>query len=518
MALTVLMSSCGGSSGCNGSFDEFGNFQAGVCPSPGPGIGFKLVNIVIGAGTPVGPTPTVAATPTPPRRTTPTATPSLVPQAQSTTVVIGQQALFNADALYTKHTRVVVLNITNSSQTLWTTMDVVGINVLQPPQPPPNGGIYNALSAGCACIDASSGGISAPPVSVGVEPTPAAGCPVCPTAIPTATSTPRGHAGMEVRAAPIRSDTARVNGVLLWTFQAASPIVSQLRASSDGNLYFLTRDGNLHAVDANGRERWSRAATGQSIAVGPDGTVYALRIDGKLEAQSPIGKPLWIMNVASSAGPLAASSSAVYFQEDRLVFGASSPGVVLWRANAPDEITSAAIADDGSIIAATNGGDAIAIAPDGSHRWSFAPAAGFAGDIAIRDGVVYLGSGSGRVYAVNASSGAQEWSYNTAAPIAIGPVLNAAGPIFFGSDVIYALNSDGSLAWTKSLASPATRPLAADGEGGVLAPLDDDVSAILNSDGSVKWATKSFGAMERAVVSPSGILYVATQGTIYAVR
>jgi hypothetical protein len=34
----------------------------------------------------------------------------------------------------------------------------------------------------------------------------------------------------------------------------------------------------------------------------------------------------------------------------------------------------------------------------------------------------------------------------------------------------------------------------------------------------MKWATRSFGPVDRAIVSPSGILYIATQGTIYAVK
>src|ERR1700735_4404946 len=75
VAATLLMSSCGGSSGCEGSFDEFGDFLAGVCPTPGPGIGFSIETIVIGNGTPIRPSPTPSPTPTGERtrRDTPTA-------------------------------------------------------------------------------------------------------------------------------------------------------------------------------------------------------------------------------------------------------------------------------------------------------------------------------------------------------------------------------------------------------------------------------------------------------------
>jgi outer membrane protein assembly factor BamB len=519
VAVTLLMSSCGGGGGgCEGSYDEFGNFVAGLCPSPGAEPGFNLETIVIGAGTPLPSTPTPSPTPTGGhvKSPTPTATQTLVPQAGPTTAVMGQQVPFNASGLFVKGAKMYVADITNRSSTLWTSSDK---NVLAPPAPPPMGGIYSALTPGCACADASSGGVSADPVSVGVvanasQPTPV--CPLCPTAAPTAT--PTGHAAATAQIPPAQSDTARINGVLQWTFQGVSPIASRLAPASDGNLYFLTLDGNLHALNGKGRERWSRRAAGKSIAVSPGAVVYALGSDGALQALSAIGKPLWNMSAGSGFGPLAASSSAVYFQEDRTLAAASSPGVVQWRAAAPDEITSAAIADDGTIIAAANGASVIAIASDGSRRWSFAPQGGFAGEIAVRGNRVYLGSGSGRLYALDASNGAAQWTYDSAAAVAAGPVLNAAGPIFFGSDAVYALNSDGSLAWSKTLATGVSSPLAADREGGVLAPLDDDIAAMLNSDGSLKWATRSFGPVERATVSPSGVLYVATRGTIYAVK
>ena len=550
VAFTVLMSSCGGGgSDCTGSFDQFGNFQAGVCPSPAPGPGFAIQTIVIGAGappvqtptpgptatkTPIGRTPTPAATPVsiptlplPPTSTpsptttfkvrTPTPTPTLIPQAGSTTAMAGDQVFFQAEGFFKKGSRQALIDITNSSSTLWTSSNTTS---LAPPQPPPNGGIYQALQQGCSCIDASSGGTSAAPVSVGVFPVGGAPspCPVCPTFAATPTSTPKGHGVVTTDVEREPTDTARISGVLQWTLQTASPIISPLRASSDGNLYFLTLDGNLHALDAKGHERWSRGASGTSIAVSPDGTVYALGADGSLEALSPIGKPLWNIKVASAVGPLAASSSAVYFQEDRQLFAATSSGATQWRAGVADEITSAAITDDGGIIAATLGASVTAINSDGSRRWRFAPTGGFAGEIAVRGNLVYLGSGSGRLYAIDASTGSQQWTYDSSAAIGAGPVLNTAGPIFFGSDAIYALNSDGSLSWSKALAKAASSPMASDGEGGVMAPLDDDINAMLNSDGSVKWATRSFGPVERAIVSPSGVLYVARQGTIYAVK
>src|SRR5271166_2915044 len=105
VAGTLLMSSCGGgSSGCFGTYDAFGNFISGVCPSPGPQAGFNLEMIVIGAGPPVTATPSPAVTPTGHPKLTPTATPTLEPQAGPTAAVVGQPqgVPFHASGLFVK--------------------------------------------------------------------------------------------------------------------------------------------------------------------------------------------------------------------------------------------------------------------------------------------------------------------------------------------------------------------------------------------------------------------------------
>ena len=517
---TLLMSSCGGSSGCQGSFDEFGNFLPGVCPTPGPHVGFSIETIVIGNGTPIPATPTPSPTPTggKVRSPTPTATQTLVAQASPTAVTVGNQVGFNASAELVHGFKTMVEDITTRGSTLWTSSNN---DILQPPGSAAMGGIYTGVTSGCACIDASSGGISADPVSVSVAnvaatPPP---CPVCPTIVPTATATARGHTPFEGSLQPPPAPSARINGVLQWTFQAVSPITSQLVPAPDGSLYFITADGNLHNLDAKGRERWSRPATGAGLAVSPDAIVYALGIDGTLIAQSAIGKPQWRIEAAPGFGPLAASSSAVYFQEDRqLIAAAAASGAVLWRSSAPIDLTTAAISDDGTIIVAADSGSIAAFASDGKPGWIFTPEGGFAGAIATRAGVAYVGSGTGRLYALDVSSGTVQWTHDSVAAIGGGPVLNEAGPIFFGSDAIYALNADGSMAWSKPLTKAVSSPLASDGAGGLFASFDNGVSAMLDTDGVLKWTSGSFGRVERAVVSPSGILYVESQGTIYAVK
>ena len=58
------------------------------------------------------------------------------------------------------------------------------------------------------------------------------------------------------------------------------------------------------------------------------------------------------------------------------------------------------------------------------------------------DGVVYVGSEDGNVYALNAGSGVQLWNYTTGCPVFSSPAV-VDGVVYVGSfDVkVYALNA-----------------------------------------------------------------------------
>ena len=66
------------------------------------------------------------------------------------------------------------------------------------------------------------------------------------------------------------------------------------------------------------------------------------------------------------------------------------------------------------------------------------------------DGVVYVGSNNGNVYALNASTGALLWSYATGAYVSSSPAV-ANRVVYVGSadNSVYALNaSTGALLWS----------------------------------------------------------------------
>ena len=67
---------------------------------------------------------------------------------------------------------------------------------------------------------------------------------------------------------------------------------------------------------------------------------------------------------------------------------------------------------------------------------------------AVANGVVYIGSFDHNVYALNASTGAKLWSFTTGDQVESSPTV-ANGVVYIGSDALYALNaSTGAKLWS----------------------------------------------------------------------
>ena len=112
------------------------------------------------------------------------------------------------------------------------------------------------------------------------------------------------------------------------------------------------------------------------------------------------------------------------------------------------------------------------------RKWSYYFNRGVDSSPAVANGVVYVGSDDNNVYALNASTGAKLWSYNTGGFIGDSSPALANGVVYVGSadDNVYALNaSTGATLWSYTTGSAvASSPAVANGvlyvgslEGGV---------------------------------------------------
>ncbi len=494
--LGAIFLSCSGGSGSS---------AATATPSPG----FKLQSLVISTGAPPSPTATITPSTTPKKKTpTPTLTPR--PAATSTTVTTNP-VQFNAIGTFTKKKKkkTEFVDLTTAPLTIWTSRDP---GILIPPNPGPDGGNYTIGLPGCTCVQASNSGVSSQIVSVGVL----VDVGTC-TASPCPISTPVVRKGVPRAESTGAASAADSAGILMWSFDAGAELRGRIATGSDGSIYFITRDNILHGIDSSGKTIMYRQAEGLAPVVLANGTVIAMSSASQLAAIDPDGTPRWQLEVGAAQGPLAATDSTIYVSAGSDLLSVNVAGSLNWRVSV-GSVTSATTTPDG-VVVASPGGAVTLLASDGAVVWKFTPAGGFSGSVAYADEVVYAGSLSGELYAIDGRAGTPIWHVSTAGPVVAGPAVSASGTIFFGSDAIYGVLADGQLRWTQTAVKPDRGGLSAVNFDDVFDAATGGLGAMLGSEGNYLWTSRSFGTITTTAVSPSGTLYIGnSNGRIFAIR
>ena len=502
--LGVTLASCGGGKGCFGTFNSKGIFVAGLCPtaSPSPAFALAAINICQGPPPPT-PTPTASGVPTP----TPTA---CSPMATSTAVSgSGVSINFNAQGILVRGNQTTFTDITNAISTLWTSNNNPpgGAQVLQPPTSS-HGGQYTGLNDGCACINATSSGITSRPITVGVGVS-SGSCPQCATVTPTPAA-----AVAQISSADGQSNSS---ATVLWTFNANAPVAGPIVSGPDGSADFITSDRMLHSIDTTGHQVFDRPAGGLAAAVASDGTIFAQGTTSWIYGLDNRGRPKWKAQVGTGNGPLAADSTAVYASENGNLI-ALSDGETSW--SLPVGNPTRGVIIPGGVAVASNGGDLAAATANGSWLWNFAPAGGFRGELAVANGVVYAGSATGGIYALDAGTGSVIWRVPSSAAVTSGPSVSGTGLVFFGSDALYAVDSNGTVQWSSKSLVPLPRAIAALSSGAVFDAIEVAASSMmLDLGGNVEWTARDLGTVVQVSAGPSGSVYVASSdGNVRALK
>jgi len=209
------------------------------------------------------------------------------------------------------------------------------------------------------------------------------------------------------------------NGTEKWRYQTGQWMTSAPAIGSDGTIFFGSTDTYIYAVNPNGTLRW-RYKTGDyvmgSASIAADGTVYIASWDGYLYALNPHnGSLVWRCRIGdgSKVNPSIGPDGTIYIGGKDL-YAILPNGTLRWTfvldSNSFVTWSSPAISADGIIYFGTNigdgqGGDFIAVNPNGTERWrqrianwwvDSSPAIG-------EDGTVYIGcvyeGGIGYLYA-----------------------------------------------------------------------------------------------------------------------
>ena len=154
-------------------------------------------------------------------------------------------------------------------------------------------------------------------------------------------------------------------------------------------------------------------------------------------------------------------------------------------------------------------------------RWSYTTGFLVTSSPAVANGVVYVGSFDGNVYALNASTGALLWSYATGNAVDSSPAV-ANGVVYIGSsdNNVYALNaSTGVLLWSHTTGGAVeSSPAVANGVVYV-GSYDGNVYALNASTGAKLWSYTTGGSVFSSPAVANGVVYVGSDdGTVYALN
>ncbi len=160
---------------------------------------------------------------------------------------------------------------------------------------------------------------------------------------------------------------------------------------------------------------------------------------------------------------------------------------------------------------------------DGTMNWSFPLDECSNPGVAISpSGILYLGTDTGSFYAIK-PDGLEKWSIqltgsNTESGITIAPAVAEDGTIYtVASDILYALNSDGSVKWELALESNVEQysSFALDDDGTIYFGTSNGFLYAVNPDGSKKWAFDSSSLYSDGTFSIQGGPVINGDGTIF---
>jgi outer membrane protein assembly factor BamB len=176
--------------------------------------------------------------------------------------------------------------------------------------------------------------------------------------------------------------------------------------------------------------------------------------------------------------------------------------------------TSSAVTDGRVYVSSVDGKVYCLDAATGAHLWNHTTGIMFSSP-AVADGRVYVGSHDNKVYCLDAASGALIWNYTTGGAVRSSPAV-ANSKVYVGSDdnKTYALNAaTGTLIWNYTTGGLIGYSSPAVADGKVYIGSTDNKAYCLNAaDGAFIWSYKSSASLGY-YYSPAvanGVVYIGS--------
>jgi outer membrane protein assembly factor BamB len=252
-----------------------------------------------------------------------------------------------------------------------------------------------------------------------------------------------------------------------WGFESGDLYTSSPLLAG-GTLFFGSGDGHLYAVDPrSGKPRW-RFATGGRVRSSPavaDGRLFVGSADGTLYALDVAsGRELWRFDTEGhalesatfgfdrrtiQASPAVADGRVFIGSRDGFLYAVdAATGRQLWRVDHSMSWVNTSPAVAGGLVFAGSSDERFLQAVDagtGRERWRLPTERPVWSSPAVAGDMVYVGDGSGTVYAVDRASGKERWRYKAGRRIFSSPTV-AGGVLYVGNDDggVYAIRGAGA--------------------------------------------------------------------------
>jgi len=245
--------------------------------------------------------------------------------------------------------------------------------------------------------------------------------------------------------------------------------------------------------------------------------------------------PLWLMQAAANTSAYAQTTSSpadwTQFLRDNMqrwnpyetVLGVNNVGglQLKWKVSGAGD--SPAVVNNVVYVRSSSSFGLLALnAGTGALLWSNTTAIGqgITGSPAVANGLVYIGTYDGTVFALNSSTGSVEWRYPTGGYVQSSPAV-ANGVVYVGSydHNVYALDAlTGAKLWSFASGDRVySSPAIANGVV-YIGGLDGNVYALNASTGAKLW---SYGTGNEVLCTPAvanGVVYISSGYYMYALN
>jgi len=308
------------------------------------------------------------------------------------------------------------------------------------------------------------------------------------------------------------------DGRVKWSFPTGGTIDSTPAVSSNGivyvNVHFCCSSGAgaVYAINRDGSLRWMFPPVGCSCAVdwiygsptlGSDGTVYvAMSINNGygIWAIKPDGSVKWFV----STGGIVYDSPAV-----------ASDGIVYGGVDDPLPPHPAGVCGPPGLCSAYSNGT---VAWDAKIGWVFGSS-----PVVSSDGIIYV-TGSTYGFSAIRRDGTIEWNQTGVSTGDSTASIGPTGTIYVESNTyLYALATNGSIKWkfpivsSSSSVGPRSDP-AIDANGNIFAGSSNGNLYAISGNGSLLWRFALGGAVGSPVIDLGRTIYIGSDnGNLYAI-